>query len=109
MQKRIIGEVDIDIENAKTQKVITLTLPIIDYKAEHSFEFDVSNLTKEEYILLQNAINPELKYTDIELFYVSMENGLFNYGDDYSYHIENGKLKGIYIRNKLILKGGKNK
>jgi len=102
------GTAKIDIENAKTQKVECITLPILEYNEEENFVFDISNLKENELKMLEDAINPTLGYTDIELFYVSMENGMFNYGDDFQYIIEEEKLKGKYIREEIEknLKGG---
>lgn len=109
MDNKESGTVKLDIENAKTQKVECIVLPIIEYSEEEKFIFDISNLKENELKMLEDAINPSLSYTDIELFYVSMENGMFNYGDDFQYSIEEGKLKGKYIRDEIEknLKGGK--
>ena len=108
MNNKYIGEVKVDIENAKTQKVERITLPILEYVEDDKFVFDITNLNEKELKMLEEAIDSSLTYTDIELFYVSMEDGMFNYGDDFEYVIEDGKLKGKYIREEIEkkIKGG---
>ena len=108
MNNKYIGEVKVDIENAKTQKVERIILPILEYAEDDKFVFDITNLNEKELKMLEDAIDSSLTYTDIELFYVSMENGMFNYGDDFEYVIEDGKLKGKYIREEIEkkIKGG---
>lgn len=108
MNSKYVGEAKLDIENARTQKVECITLPILEYVEEDKFVFDIANLNENDLKILEDAIDSSLTYTDIELFYVSMENGMFNYGDDFEYIIEDGKLKGKYIREELEkkIKGG---
>lgn len=109
MENKYIGEVKLDIENSHTKKVECITLPILEYKAEDNFVFDITHLNEYELEILSDAIDPLLPYTDIELFYVSMENGMFNYGTDFEYIIEDKKLKGKYVRREFEkkIKGGK--
>ena len=93
----------IEIENSKTQKVETIIVPIIvpiiKYEYEKDFIFDLSNITEYEYEILANAVNDNLKYTDIEMFFVDMKPNIPNFGPDYGYKIENNKLYGSYTRN----------
>lgn len=108
MKNKYIGKVKIDIENAKTKKVDCIILPILEYVADDNFVFDITNLNENELKKLEDAIDSSLSYTDIEFFYVSMEDGMFNYGTDFEYVIEDGKLKGKYIRDEIEkkIKGG---
>jgi len=108
MNNKYIGEVKVDIENSQTQKVERIILPILEYTEDDKFIFDITNLNEKELKMLEDAIDPKLEHTDIELFYVSMEDGMFNYGDDFEYVIEDGKLKGKYIREEIekTIKGG---
>ena len=108
MNNKYIGEVKVDIENSKTQKVERIILPILEYAEDDKFVFDITNLNEKELKMLEDAIDSSLTFTDIELFYVSMEDGMFNYGDDFEYVIEDGKLKGKYIREEIEkkIKGG---
>lgn len=103
--KKIPTEAYIDIENAHTQKVITIDVPIIEYDDIGICVFDISNITDEELLKLQDAINPELDYTDIEMFFVDTEPGIPNFGPDFDYEIINGHLIAKYTRN--IKRGGK--
>ena len=93
---------EIDIENSKTQKVITINVPIITFDDLDENIFDISAITEEENKLLIDAINPKLEHTDIELFYVDSESNIPNFGPDYSFRIENDKLYAINERIKLI-------
>lgn len=90
----------IDIENSHTKKVITLEVPIIEHIKNKIIKFNISNLSKEQIILLENAISelPELSYTDIELFYID-NNNIPNFGPDYDFYIKDNLLIGIYNRN----------
>ncbi len=106
MNKEILGQAQIDIENSRTQSVKSIIVPILEYNEDESFIFELSQLSEEDLLILTEAVDVNLKYTDIELFFVSMENGLFNYGDDYEYKIKDNKLIGTYIFNQK-LKGGK--
>lgn len=108
MNNKYIGEAKLDIENSQTQKVERIILPILEYAEDDKFVFDITNLDENELKMLEDAIDFSLSYTDIELFYVSMEDGMFNYGDDFEYVIEDGKLKGKYIREEIEkkIKGG---
>lgn len=83
----------LDIENSRTQKVITICVNIIKYKVDNEIIFDISPLNNKELKLLENAINEKLTYTDIEMFFIN-NNKTPDFGPDYSYKI---------IDNKLIL------
>ena len=91
----------IDIENSHTKKVITLEVPIIEHIKNKIIKFNISNLSKKQIILLENAISelPELSYTDIELFYIDNNNNIPNFGPDYDFYIKDNLLIGIYNRN----------
>lgn len=89
----------IDIENSKTQKVETINVPIISYEYEKEFIFDISGINEYERQILNDAINIDLKYTDIEMFFVEMKPNIPNFGPDYEYKIEDNKLYGLYTRN----------
>jgi hypothetical protein len=84
----------IDIENSKTGLVNTINLKIIKYEKDNEIIFYVSSLNDRELKLLKDAINQELKYTDIELFFID-EGTIPEFGPDYNYEL---------IENKLILK-----
>ena len=90
----------IDIENSHTKKVITLEVPIIEHIKNKIIKSDISNLSKEQTSLLENAISelPELSYTDIELFFIDTDNTP-NFGPDYDFYIKDNILIGIYNRN----------
>ena len=83
----------IDVENSKTQEVITLELEIISNDS-NIFEFSISNLDKSQLKVLTDAINSDLKYTDIEMFYVD-ETGIPYFGPDYNFIIQDEKLIGL--------------
>ena len=90
----------IDIENSHTKRVITLEVPIHEHIKNKIIKFDISNLSKEQIIILENAISelPELSYTDIELFFINNDN-IPNFGPDYDFYIKDNILIGIYNRN----------
>ena len=64
----------IDIENSKTQKVETLYVNIIKYEEDKEIIFDISTLNSHELEILKDAINEELTYTDIEMFFIGESN-----------------------------------
>ena len=81
----------VDVENANTKKVDTLQLKIIENNNEN-FIFDIASLTEEELQKLINAINKNLFYTDIEMFYID-DSSIPYFGPDYDFDIEDDKLK----------------
>lgn len=88
----------LDIENSKTNNVITIKLPILKYSKNNYIVLDISEINEEEYKLLEDATNPALGYTDIELFFID-EDPLPNFGPDYKCKIEDNKLILRYERN----------
>lgn len=89
-------EVYLDIENSRTKDVITVTVNLIKDKDDKEIIFDISSLNKEELKLLEDAIDENLTYTDIEMFFY--ENSRTpNFGPDYKYKIIDNKL----ILNKI--------
>jgi hypothetical protein len=93
----------VDIENSKTKQVNTLEVDVINLdfinNDINNLDFDISNLTKEELIILRNAINPTLRYTDIELFYIDEDSTPF-FGPDYTFSIDDGHLNGKMRKDK---------
>lgn len=59
----------LDIENSKTNDVITIKLPILNYSKNDYIVLDIREINEEEYKLLEDATNPAPGYTDIELFF----------------------------------------
>lgn len=84
----------IDIENSKTGLVDTINVKVIKCDKDNEIIFDISLLNDKELKLLKDAINQELQYTDIELFFIGYSN-IPEFGPDYNYEL---------IENKLILK-----
>lgn len=95
----------IDIENAHTQKVITLEVPLLEFDDLNKVVFDISNITQDELEKLKVAINPrkDLMYTDIEMFFTDQDN-YPNFGPDYDFTIKDNQLIGIYTRDKWLNK-----
>lgn len=81
----------LDIENSKTQKVITILLPVLEYKENERIIFDISKVNNKEKELILDAINPELGYTDIEMFFIDDDDVPY-FGPDYEYSISDNKL-----------------
>ena len=88
----------LDIENSKTNDVITIKLPILNYSKNDYIVLDIREINEEEYKLLEDATNPALGYTDIELFFIEGD-PLPNFGPDYKCKIEDNKLILRYERN----------
>ncbi len=88
----------LDIENSKTNDVITIKLPILKYSKNDYIVLDIREINEEEHKLLEDATNPALGYTDIELFFID-EDPLPNFGPDYKCKIEDNKLILRYERN----------
>jgi len=90
----------IDIENSKTQKVITFEVPVLKYERTQETIFDISKLNEQDVKLLIDAINPTMKmnYTDIEMFYLDSMPRTPIFGPDFVYKIEDKKLIAKYIR-----------
>ena len=83
----------IDIENAKTKVVDTFDLNILENDGSY-LKIDISSLNDEELKKLEDAINKDLFYTDIELFYID-DSSIPNFGLDYNFSIQNGVLVAI--------------
>ena len=62
-------------------------------------------MSVQELQLLEDAINPELIYTDIEMFFIDTRPGVPHFGPDFDYKIVDGYLIANYTRK--IKKGGK--
>lgn len=100
MENKEVNMAEIDIENSQTQKVVTLSVPVLEYDFKGKCVFDISSISEVERELLIDAINLNLQHTDIELFYVDQEGDLPHFGPDFEFKIEENKLIGLYIRNK---------
>lgn len=85
----------IDIENSHTNSVVSFELDIIQNN-EKEFIFDISNLNKEQLLILKNAIDKDKTYTDIELFFVD-DNNIPFWGLDYDFEMDETHLIGKYI------------
>ncbi len=85
-----------EIENFKTNKVITIMMPVIVFSESKIIKTDISHLSKSKKELLMNAISKEkeFNYIDIEAFYID-EVTSPNFGDNYSFFINDGELIGI--------------
>ena len=81
----------LDVENSKTQKVITILLPVLEYKENERIIFDISKVNNKEKRLILDAINPELGYTDIEMFFIGDDDVPY-FGPDYDYKVSGNKL-----------------
>lgn len=84
-------KVYIDIENSKTQEVITILLPVLEFEKNGHIIFDISKVNDKEKELILDAINPELGYTDIEMFFIDDDDVPY-FGPDYDYSISDNKL-----------------
>lgn len=93
----------IDIENSKTQKVETLCVNIIKYEEDIEAIFDISTLNSHELEILKDAINDDLTYTDIEMFFIG-ESNIPNFGPDYKCNIVENTLVLDYIPKKRKMK-----
>ena len=93
----------IDIENSKTQKVETLCVNIINYEEDKEAIFDISTLNSHELEILKDAINDDLTYTDIEMFFIG-ESNIPNFGPDYKCNIVENTLVLDYIPKKRKMK-----
>ena len=83
----------LDIENSKTQKVITLCVDVLKYELDKEIIFDIAHLNNKELKLLEDAIDEKLTHTDIEMFFID-NNKTPIFGPDYTYKL---------IDNKMIL------
>lgn len=81
----------INIENEKTKKVKTIYVKVLKKENNKNLIFDISELNKKDLELLKNAIDDDIPYTDIELFFIDEETKP-NFGPDYNWKIENHKL-----------------
>ena len=91
----------IDIENSKTKIVDTLDLEIIEIN-KRDISFDISKLNESDLDKLKKAIDKNLFYTDIELFYID-ESSLPCYGPDLIFEIKDNKLIGTIRENRMNL------
>lgn len=92
----------IDIENSKTKEVITLDVLVMEYAENKKVVFDISSIGENELHILTDAINPKLTYTDIEMFYIDIEDNIPNFGPDYDFIIEGNTLCGYYTRDQWL-------
>ena len=62
----------LDIENSKTNQVITVEVPVVTFDLQKQVVFDIKNIGEQDFNLILNAINPskEYAYTDIELILI---------------------------------------
>lgn len=81
----------LDIENSKTQKVATIFLPVLEFKENELIIFDISKVNNKEKKLILDAINPELGYTDIEMFFIDDDDVPY-FGPDYDFSISDNRL-----------------
>lgn len=88
----------VDIENAKTKLVETYDLNILENDGKDLI-FDISTLNDQQLKKLEDAINVELFYTDIELFYID-DSSVPYFGTDYKYEIKNDKLYAV-LKEKM--------
>lgn len=95
----------LDIENSKTQEVITILLPVLEFEETGHIIFDISKVNDKEKELILDAINPELGYTDIEMFFIDDDDVPY-FGPDYDYSISDNKLilDYKYDKRKHVLK-----
>lgn len=89
----------LDVENSKTQKVITILLPVLEFKENERIIFDISKVNNKEKELILDAINPELGYTDIEMFFIDDDDVPY-FGPDYDYKVSDNTLILNYKYNK---------
>lgn len=82
---------NLDIENSKTQEVITILLPVLEFEENGHIIFDISKVNDKEKELILDAINPKLAYTDIEMFFIDDDDVPY-FGPDYDYSISDNKL-----------------
>ena len=96
---------NLDIENSKTQEVITILLPVLEFEETGHIIFDISKVNDKEKELILDAINPELGYTDIEMFFIDDDDVPY-FGPDYNYSISDNKLilDYKYDKRKHVLK-----
>lgn len=80
---------DIDIENARSKEVTTISLNVIKLD-DREIIMDLSNINGKDLNILKDAISDEVTYIDIELFFI--ESDIPYYGTDYCYEIVNNKL-----------------
>lgn len=88
----------VDIENAKTKIVDTLDLNIIENDGK-DLKFDISLLNEEELNKLKYAIDTEIFYTDIELFYIDDSSTPY-FGTDYNFKIQDNVLI-VVLKDKM--------
>lgn len=82
---------NLDIENSKTQEVITILLPVLEFEENGHIIFDISKVNDKEKELILDAINPKLAYTDIEMFFIDDDDVPY-FGPDYNYKVSGNTL-----------------
>lgn len=97
----------IEIENSHTKKVEVLSLNVLEFIDNKIIKIDISNLSKEELKLLEDAISSDkkLSYTDIEMFYID-DDTIPYFGPDFDFYIEDNNLVGYYNREIYLSKKG---
>lgn len=93
---------NIDIENSQTKKVITLKVPVIEFKTHQYVKFDLAQLTKHEKILIEDALDVTMPHTEIEMFFIDNKNNEPKFGPDYEFELSDDELIGIYTRDKWL-------
>lgn len=90
----------IDVENARTQDVVTYECPVLEFDETTTIKFDISSLTDSEVKTFALAISdePDLKYTDIEVFFIDDDKVPY-FGPDYDFNIIGSILIGKYNRD----------
>ena len=90
----------IDVENTNLRSVQTIEVDIKSFDDEtDNIILDLSKLNDEDYKTIEDAINPEIDYLDIELFMIENENIPY-FGPDYEFFLSKQKkeLKGVNVR-----------
>lgn len=85
------------ISNSFIKKEFILKMNVIKYKNKEEIIFDISKLSGDELILLENAIDDELRCVNIDLFYID-DNEEPNYCVNYKYLLDNDCLVLRYIK-----------
>ena len=86
----------IDIENSKTQQIITLDVDVIEYLDNYKVVFDISRLNRTDLDMLKEAVSTI--DTRIESFLIG-NNKNPEYGQDYSFKIDGLELIGMFNKN----------
>ncbi len=89
----------LDIENSKTQKVITICVDVLKYELDKEIIFDIAHLNNKELKLLEDAIDEKLTHTDIEIFFID-NNKTPIFGPDYTYKLIDNKMIALFKRKE---------